>query len=49
MALSIPLPSSQLIDITNKAAAQVLLRMRQNDGGSRPWVLKDVMGAGDAF
>jgi hypothetical protein len=49
MASSIRLPSSLLIDITNKAAAQVFLRMGKNDRGSRPRVLKYVMGAGNAF
>jgi hypothetical protein len=49
MASSIGLPSSLLIDITNKAAAQVLLWMGQNDRGSRPRVLKYVMRAGNAF
>jgi hypothetical protein len=49
MTLSIGLPSSLLRDITDKAAAQVLLGMRQDDGCSCSRVLKYVMRAGDTF
>jgi hypothetical protein len=49
MTSSIGLPSSLLIDITDEAAAQVLLGMRQDDGCPCSRVLKYVMRAGDAF
>jgi hypothetical protein len=42
---SIWLPSSLFIDITNQAAAQVFLRMRQHHGSPRPRVLEHVVRA----
>src|SRR5580692_7469409 len=49
MVRLIRLPSSLLIDITNEAATQVLLWMRQDYRSSCPWMLKDIVGAGDAL
>jgi hypothetical protein len=49
MTSSIGRPSSLPIDITDEAAAQVLLWMGQNDGGPGSRVLEHVMRAGHAF
>jgi hypothetical protein len=49
MVSSIRLPSSLFIDITNKAPAQVFLRMGKNDRGFGPCMFEYVMGPGDAF
>src|SRR6202050_2844218 len=49
MVRLIRLPSSLLIDITNEAATQVLLWMRQDYRSPCPRMIKDIVGAGDAL